>query len=124
VLDAETPSNGKVTTYNVFSLIHQNMGQRRTAVDWKAASRRIKAELAYYRRLGKDPRTPWLSKILIAAAIAYLLSPVDIIPDFIPILGHLDDIILVPGLIWAALAIIPESVKHDAREAGSKEPSR
>ncbi len=44
--------------------------------------------------------------------------------DFIPILGHLDDVILVPGLIWLALAIIPRSVKQDAREAASKEPSR
>jgi len=59
--------------------------------------------------------------LLIGLAIAYLLSPVDIIPDFIPILGHLDDVILVPGLIWLALAIIPQSVKQDAREAASKD---
>jgi len=65
-----------------------------------------------------------LSKLLIGLAIAYLLSPVDIIPDFIPILGHLDDVILVPGLIWLALAIIPQSVKQDAREVASKKPSR
>ena len=92
-------------------------------MDWKAASRRIKTELVYYRQVAKDPRTPWLSKLLIGLAIAYLLSPVDIIPDFVPILGHLDDVILVPGLIWLALAIIPQSVKQDAREAASKEPS-
>lgn len=61
--------------------------------------------------------------MLIGLAVAYLLSPVDIIPDFIPILGHLDDVILVPGLIWLALAIIPRSVKQDAREAASKEPT-
>ncbi len=65
-----------------------------------------------------------MSKVLIGLAVAYLLSPVDIIPDFIPILGHLDDVILVPGLIWLALTIIPKSVKQDAREAASKEPSR
>ncbi len=93
-------------------------------MDWKTASRRIKTELAYYRQVARDPRTPWLSKFLIGLAIAYLLSPVDIIPDFIPILGHLDDVFLVPGLIWLALAIIPQSVKQDAREAASKEPSR
>ena len=87
---------------------------------WKAASRRIKTELAYYRQVAKDPRTPCLSKLLIGLAIAYLLSPVDIIP----ILGHLDDVILVPGLIWLALAIIPQSVKQDAREVASKKPSR
>ncbi len=93
-------------------------------MDWKAASRRMKTELAYYRQVARDPRTPWLSKLLIGFAIAYLLSPVDLIPDFIPILGHMDDVILVPGLLWLALAIIPQSVKQDAREAVSEEPSR
>ena len=100
------------------------MWQSGSAMGWKAASRRIRTELTYYRQVARDPRTPWLSKLLIGLAIAYLLSPVDIIPDFIPILGHLDDVILVPGLIWLALAIIPQSVKQDAREAASKEPSR
>ena len=93
-------------------------------MEWKAASRRIKTELAYYRQLAGDPRTPWLSKLLIGLAVAYLLSPVDIIPDFIPILGHLDDVILIPALIWLALAIIPRSVKQDVRQAVSKEPGR
>ncbi len=93
-------------------------------MEWKSASRRIKTELAYYRQMAKDPRTPWLSKLLIGLAVAYLLSPVDIAPDFIPILGHLDDVILVPGIIWLALAIIPRSVKRDAREAASREPRR
>ena len=92
-------------------------------MDLKSASRRIKTELAYYRQVARDPRTPWLSKLLIGLAIAYLLSPVDIIPDFIPILGHLDDVILVPGLIWLALAIIPQSVKQDARQTAAKERS-
>ena len=93
-------------------------------MDLKSAAHRIKTELAYYQRVARDPRTPWLSKLLIGFAIAYLLSPVDIIPDFIPILGHLDDFILVPGLMWLALAIIPQSVKKDAREVAAKEPSR
>jgi uncharacterized membrane protein YkvA (DUF1232 family) len=92
-------------------------------MDWEAVSCRIKAELVYYRKVASHPRTPSLSKLLIGLAIAYLLSPVDIIPDFIPVLGHLDDVILVAGLIWLALAIIPASVKQDAREAASKEPS-
>lgn len=92
-----------------------------SAMDWKSASRRIKAELAYYRLLARDPRTPWLSKLLIGLAIAYLLSPVDIIPDFIPILGHLDDLILIPALIWLALVVVPKSVKQDVRESVSRD---
>ena len=87
---------------------------------WKAASRRIRTELLYYRQVARDPRTQWLSKLLIGLAIAHLLSPVDITPDFLPVLGQLDDIILVPGLIWLALVIIPQAVKQDAREAALK----
>ena len=49
-------------------------------------------------------------------ALAYLLSPIDLIPDWIPILGYLDDLFIVPGLIYAALAIIPASVKKECRE--------
>ena len=93
-------------------------------MDWKSALGRIKTELVYYQQLAKDPRTPWLSKLLIGLAIAYLLSPIDLIPDFIPVLGHLDDLLLVPGLIWAALAVIPESVKQEARGAAARESSR
>ena len=91
---------------------------------WNSAVRRIRTEVAYYRRLANDARTPWISKVLIAAAIAYLLSPVDIIPDFIPILGHLDDVVLVPGLIWLAATLIPRSVKDEARAAASSESSK
>ena len=89
----------------------------------KDIAQRIRTELAYYRMLAENARTPWLSKVLIGVAVAYLLSPVDIIPDFIPILGHLDDVLLVPGLIWLAVSLIPSSVKAEARAAVSIEPA-
>ncbi len=76
---------------------------------------KIKKELAYYRALLTHPRTPRLSRWLLAAAIAYFLSPIDLIPDAIPILGQLDDLLIVPGLIYAALAFIPPSVKKECR---------
>ena len=76
---------------------------------------RIKHELSYYRALSSDPTVPRASKWLLVAAIAYLISPIDLIPDFIPILGHLDDLIIVPTLVWLAMSLIPASTKARVR---------
>ena len=83
----------------------------------------IKKEFAYYRALFSHPRTPWISRWLLGGAIAYLVSPVDIIPDFIPIFGQLDDLFIVPGMIYAALAFIPASVKAECREKTANQVS-
>lgn len=77
---------------------------------------KIKTELAYYRALSVDSRTPLVAKWLIAAAVAYLLMPFDLIPDFIPILGQLDDLVIVPGLIYLGLQCIPLSLKQEIRQ--------
>jgi uncharacterized membrane protein YkvA (DUF1232 family) len=77
---------------------------------------RARRELSYYRELFIHPRTPRISRWLLGGAIAYLLSPIDIVPDFIPVLGQLDDLLIVPGLIYASLAFIPASVKTECRE--------
>lgn len=61
----------------------------------------------------KDSRTPWYAKILATLTIFYALSPIDFIPDFIPILGYLDDIILLPGLIFLTVKLIPKGVWED-----------
>lgn len=63
----------------------------------------------------KDRRTPLLVKILIAISVSYALSPLDLIPDFIPILGYVDDLILLPGLIALAIKMIPKEVLEDCR---------
>lgn len=81
---------------------------------------KIKTELAYYRALTIDPRTPLAAKWLIAAALAYLLMPFDLIPDFIPVLGQLDDLIIVPSLVWLGLRCIPLSLKQEIRRAVEK----
>jgi uncharacterized membrane protein YkvA (DUF1232 family) len=78
--------------------------------------KKVKQEISYFRALMVHPKTPKLSRWLIGGAIAYLLSPVDLIPDWIPVLGHLDDLLIVPLLIWAALVIIPSSVKKECRD--------
>lgn len=63
----------------------------------------------------KDPRTPWTAKIFAAVVVAYAFSPIDLIPDFIPVLGYLDDLLLVPLGVALALKMIPEGVLVDAR---------
>ena len=62
------------------------------------------------------PETPALARWLAGGALAYLLSPIDLIPDWIPVLGYLDDLLIVPGLLCVALALIPPSVKKECRK--------
>ena len=71
----------------------------------------IRKKIGYYWELVKRKDTPLISKVMLVLAIVYLLSPIDLIPDFIPIIGFLDDLIIVPGLIWLALKIMDESVE-------------
>jgi uncharacterized membrane protein YkvA (DUF1232 family) len=63
----------------------------------------------------RDPRTPWLSRIIVLLVVAYALSPIDLIPDFIPVLGYLDDLIILPMGLWLAIRLIPPQVMADAR---------
>lgn len=65
---------------------------------------------------GRHPRTPWYAKALGAFVVAYALSPIDLIPDFIPVLGYLDDLILLPVLIWLAIRMIPVPILEECRE--------
>lgn len=83
----------------------------------KARARALKRETHALYFAARDPRTPWLAKLVIAIVVAYALSPIDLIPDFIPILGYLDDILLLPLGIYFALKLIPAAVLADARHA-------
>lgn len=75
----------------------------------------FKQELTVFRLVSKNPKTPRRAKILLGVAIAYLVSPIDLIPDFIPVIGHLDDAIIVPALVYFALKVIPQEVIDDCR---------
>jgi uncharacterized membrane protein YkvA (DUF1232 family) len=63
----------------------------------------------------KSPDTPWCAKALGVFVVAYALSPIDLIPDFIPVLGYLDDVILLPVLIWLAVKLLPAGVLSTCR---------
>jgi len=71
----------------------------------------------------RDPRTPWYAKAMIACVVAYALSPIDLIPDFIPVLGYLDDLVLLPLGIYLALKLIPTEVLIDARRRATEAPA-
>jgi len=81
----------------------------------KSVGRSLKREIQVYRLVLKDHRTPRFAKVLLGLAIGYAVLPFDIIPDFIPVIGHLDDLIIVPALIIAALKMIPKEVVEDCR---------
>jgi len=68
----------------------------------------------------RDPRTPWHAKLLAGIVVAYALSPIDLIPDFIPVLGYLDDLLLVPLGLWLAVRLIPADVMEDCRARGAE----
>ncbi|WP_163144217.1 YkvA family protein, partial [Arhodomonas sp. KWT] len=82
---------------------------------WRAFAAGIRLEVATYRAIARHPNTPVASRALIAVAVGYMLSPIDLIPDFIPVIGHLDDVLVVPGLIALALWLVPGDVVRDAR---------
>jgi uncharacterized membrane protein YkvA (DUF1232 family) len=64
----------------------------------------------------KDPRVPFYAKIFVAVVVAYALSPIDLIPDFIPVLGYIDDLIIIPAGIYLSLKMIPREVLEECRE--------
>jgi uncharacterized membrane protein YkvA (DUF1232 family) len=83
---------------------------------WTQALRR---DLAALYLAARDPRVPWYAKALAAATVAYALSPIDLIPDFIPILGYLDDLLILPLGIALAIRLIPPALMAELREAAA-----
>jgi uncharacterized membrane protein YkvA (DUF1232 family) len=87
-----------------------------TATDrLKRWARQVKRDAVTLWFAGKHPATPWYAKALGVFVVAYALSPVDLIPDFIPVLGYLDDVLLLPGLIWLAIRLLPPVVLAECR---------
>ena len=83
---------------------------------WKQKARALKIEVYALYLAYQDPRVSWFARIFTACVVAYAFSPIDLIPDFIPILGYLDDLILIPIGIKIALSMIPVEVIKESRE--------
>lgn len=85
----------------------------------KLWARSIKRDVIAIWLAAKDARTPWSARILAACVAAYALSPVDLIPDFVPILGYLDDLLIVPLGILAVVKLIPASLMAEHRASAT-----
>ncbi len=78
---------------------------------------RVRTEIELYRRVWRDPRTPRRARLFLALAFAYLALPFDLVPDFIPVLGHLDDLVIIPLLVYLAIRATPPAVIAEHRAA-------
>jgi len=90
-------------------------GLDRSAARFLHWARTLRREIAVVYLAARDPRVPWHAKLVAAAVAAYALSPIDLIPDFIPIIGHLDDVIIIPLGLWLAIRLIPPAVLAEIR---------
>lgn len=93
------------------------MGFVDTTRSW---ARRIKGDAMTLWFARSHPATPWYAKALGGFVLAYALSPIDLIPDFIPVLGYLDDVILLPILIWLTIRMLPREVLDESRQKAER----
>jgi uncharacterized membrane protein YkvA (DUF1232 family) len=91
---------------------------------WRQQARQLKTEIYAMYLAYKDPRVPWYARVFAACVVAYAFSPIDLIPDPIPILGYLDDLILIPLGIVLARKMIPPNVLAECREKAQLEMSQ
>ncbi len=90
----------------------------------RAWAGRLKRDVVALWIAARDPRVAWHAKALAACVAAYALSPIDLIPDFIPVLGYLDDLIIVPAGIWLVVRLIPAPLMAELREAAADRGSK
>lgn len=94
-------------------------GQRRERMSWRERAHNLKRDVVAIALAVRDPRVPWYAKAVGACVVAYALSPIDLIPDFVPVLGYLDDLILVPLGLLLMLRLIPAEILAEHRVAAA-----
>jgi uncharacterized membrane protein YkvA (DUF1232 family) len=94
---------------------------KRTFQKWHQRARQLKAETYAIYLAYKDPRVAWYARVFAACVVAYAFSPIDLIPDFIPVLGYLDDLLLIPFGIALVIKMIPQNVLAECREKAQLE---
>jgi uncharacterized membrane protein YkvA (DUF1232 family) len=87
---------------------------------WRDWARRLKREVYALYLAYRDPRVRWYARLFAGLVVAYAFSPIDLIPDFIPVLGYLDDLILIPLGIAIAIRLLPPQVLAESREAAAR----
>jgi uncharacterized membrane protein YkvA (DUF1232 family) len=90
---------------------------------WKDRAKTLRHEIHALYLCSRHPGTPVLAKLLAAIIIAYALSPIDLIPDFVPVLGYLDDLLLIPAGIALLIKLIPNEVLNECRERVRENPA-
>ena len=99
------------------SLLHPTVEKNIMKLDkWKEKAKALKREVYMLFLAYQDPRVPWYAKAFSALVVGYAFSPIDLIPDFVPVLGYLDDLVLVPLGIALAIKMIPDEVLNECRE--------
>ena len=83
---------------------------------WRQKVRTLKTEAHAVFLASRDPRVPWYAKLLVICVLGYLFSPIDLIPDFIPVIGYLDDLVIVPAGLLLVIKLIPVQVMAEHRE--------
>jgi uncharacterized membrane protein YkvA (DUF1232 family) len=89
---------------------------------WKQRAKLLNKDIKALYMAYLNPRVPWYAKVFMVAVIGYAISPVDLIPDFIPVLGYFDDLIIVPVGIYLAIKMIPREVIRECREKAASNP--
>lgn len=87
-------------------------------------ARTIKRDAVALFLAARDPRTPWYAQVMAALVAAYALSPIDLIPDFIPVLGYLDDLVIVPLGIWIVVRLLPSGLMQEFRAEAARMEAR
>lgn len=90
----------------------------------KAWAKALKRDVVALWRAARDPRVPWHAKAVAAAVAAYALSPIDLIPDFVPVIGYVDDLLIVPAGIWLAVRLVPPEILEEHRRAAAEAITR